>query len=326
VDLNLLQRTLSELDEPAYRGGQVWRWAAQGAASFESMTNLPLALRAALEDSLKFSTLTVEHEAHARDGTVKALFQTHDARPVEAVLMRYRDGRRSLCLSSQSGCPLTCKFCATGQMRFGRNLTSSEILDQALHFRRSQPVDHAVFMGMGEPMMTLDAVLGACERLPDIGITHRRTAISTIGWIPGIEALTAQEMPIQLALSLHAADDALRSELMPVNDRYPLKDVLRACVAHYERRRRMVFVEYVMLAGINDSYIQAKQLAQALDRRVFKVNLIPYNPTDSPYQGSSPKAIDAFKTELERHGIGATVRLTRGRDIDAACGQLAARS
>jgi 23S rRNA (adenine2503-C2)-methyltransferase len=268
----------------------------------------------------------VEHEAHAHDGTVKALFQTHDARPVEAVLMRYRDGRRSLCLSSQSGCPLTCTFCATGQMRFGRNLTSSEILDQALHFRRSQLVDHAVFMGMGEPMMNLDAVLGACERLPGIGITHRRTAISTIGWIPGIEALTAQEMPIRLALSLHAADEALRSELMPVNDRYPLKDVLEACVAHYERRRRMVFVEYVMLAGINDSHIQAKQLAQALDRRVFKINLIPYNPTDSPYQGSSPKAIDAFKTELERHGIGATVRLTRGRDIDAACGQLAARS
>jgi len=322
----LLGHTLSELDEPAYRGGQVWRWAAQGAASFASMTNLPLALRAALEDSLAFSTLTVEREAHARDGTVKALFQTPDARRVEAVLMRYRDGRRSLCLSSQSGCPLTCKFCATGQMRFARNLTSSEILDQALHFRRSEPVDHAVFMGMGEPMMNLDAVLGACERLPDIGITHRRTAISTIGWIPGIEALTAQEMPIRLALSLHAADEALRSDLMPVNDRYPLKDVLEACVAHYERRRRMVFVEYVMLAGVNDSHIQAKQLARALDRRVFKINLIPYNPTDSPYRGSSPKAIDAFKTELERHGIGATVRLTRGRDIDAACGQLAARS
>jgi 23S rRNA (adenine2503-C2)-methyltransferase len=326
MDLDLLGRTLSELDEPAYRGAQVWKWAAQGAAGFESMTNLPLALRAALEDSLEFSTLSVEHEAHARDGTVKALFQTHDARPVEAVLMRYRDGRRSLCLSSQSGCPLTCKFCATGQMRFGRNLTSSEILDQALHFRRTEPVDHAVFMGMGEPMMNLDAVLGACERLPDIGVTHRRTAISTIGWIPGIEALTAQEMPIRLALSLHAADEALRSELMPVNDRYPLKDVLEACVAHYERRHRMVFVEYVMLAGVNDSHIQAKQLAQVLDRRVFKINLIPYNPTDSPYQGSSPKAIDAFKTELERHGIGATVRLTRGRDIDAACGQLAAHS
>jgi 23S rRNA (adenine2503-C2)-methyltransferase len=326
MDLTALERRLEEFDQPDYRARQVWRWAAQGAACFQSMTDLPLELRAALEDSLAFSTLAVEHEAHARDGTVKALFTTGDSRPVEAVLMRYRDGRRSLCLSSQSGCPLTCKFCATGQMRFGRNLTSSEILDQALHFRRSGPVDHAVFMGMGEPMMNLDAVLGACERLPEIGITHRRTAISTVGWIPGIEALTAQEMPIRLALSLHAADDALRSELMPVNDRYPLGDVLEACVRHYERRRRRVFVEYVMLAGVNDSHLQAKQLAQALDRHVFKVNLIPYNPTDSPYRGSSPKAIDAFKSELERHGIGATVRLTRGRDIDAACGQLAARA
>jgi 23S rRNA (adenine2503-C2)-methyltransferase len=326
MDLNLLQHTLSDLGEPEYRARQVWRWAAHGAACFDSMTDLSLGLRGALEDSVAFSTLSVEQEAHARDGTVKALFQTGDSRPVEAVLMRYRDGRRSLCLSSQSGCPLTCKFCATGQMRFGRNLTSSEILDQALHFRRSGPVDHAVFMGMGEPMMNLDAVLGACERLPDIGITHRRTAISTVGWIPGIEALTAQEMPIRLALSLHAADEALRSELMPVNDRYPLGDVLEACVEHYERRRRRVFIEYVMLGGVNDSHIQAKQLAESLDRRVFKVNLIPYNPTDSPYRGSSPKAIDAFKAELERHGIAATVRLTRGRDIDAACGQLAAHS
>jgi 23S rRNA (adenine2503-C2)-methyltransferase len=267
----------------------------------------------------------VQREAQARDGTVKTLFHTHDGRPVEAVLMRYRDGRRSLCLSSQSGCPLTCTFCATGQMRFGRNLTPWEIVDQALHFRRIGPVDHAVFMGMGEPMMNLDSVLAACERLPDLGIGHRRTAISTVGWIPGIERLAAEPMPIRLALSLHAPDDALRTELMPVNARYPLADVVAACEAYYERKRRKVFVEYVMLAGINDSHAQAKQLAQWLDPRRFKVNLIPYNPTDSPYTGSTPKAIDAFRAELERHGVDATVRLTRGRDIDAACGQLAAR-
>ena len=304
----------------------MWRWAAQGAALFGAMTDLPLRLREALEQAVPFSTLSVEHESHARDGTVKALFRTHDQRPVEAVRMRYRDGRRSLCLSSQSGCPLTCTFCATGQMRFGRNLTASEILDQALHFRRIGPVDHAVFMGMGEPMMNLDNVLAACRRLPDLGITNRRTAISTVGWIPGIERLVADPMPIRLALSLHAADDALRSELMPVNQRYPLADVLSACRSHYERKRRKVFVEYVMLAGVNDSHVQALQLAQVLDPQVFKVNLIPYNPTDSPYQGSSPKAIAAFKEELERHGVNATVRLTRGRDIDAACGQLAARA
>jgi 23S rRNA (adenine2503-C2)-methyltransferase len=174
--------------------------------------------------------------------------------------------------------------------------------------------------------MNLDHVLGACARLPDLGITHRRTAISTVGWIPGIERLAASSMPVRLALSLHAADEALRSELMPVNQRYPLADVLAACVAFYERKRRKVFVEYVMLAGVNDSHRQAGQLADALDPRMFKVNLIPYNPTGSEFEGSSPKAIDAFRAQLERRGLDATVRLTRGRDIDAACGQLAAQS
>jgi 23S rRNA (adenine2503-C2)-methyltransferase len=325
MDLKLLESTLAEVGEPRYRAGQVWKWAARGSTGFAGMSDLPLSLRDMLSESVPFSTLTVEHEAHASDGTVKVLFHTADSRPVEAVLMAYRDGRRSICLSSQSGCPLTCTFCATGQMRFGRNLTASEILDQALHFRRLGPVDHAVFMGMGEPMMNLDNVLGACERLPDLGITHRRTAISTIGWIPGIERLAENPMPIRLALSLHAADPALRSELMPVNERYPLPDVIAACEAYYERKRRRVFVEYVMLAGVNDSFAQAAQLAGILDPRMFKVNLIPYNPTPTGFTGSSPKAIAAFKDELERHGLGATVRVTRGRDIDAACGQLAAR-
>ena len=332
MNLDLLARTLDDLGQPTFRERQVWQWTAQGAAGFDTMTNLPRAVRAELTDAVPFSTLTLERQARSRDGTVKALFHTHDGRPVEAVLMTYNDGRRSLCLSSQSGCPLTCTFCATGQMRFARNLTASEILDQALHFRRGagagtpQRVDHAVFMGMGEPMMNLENVLEACERLPDLGITHRRTAISTVGWIPGIERLRESTMPLRLALSLHAADEALRSELMPVNDRYPLSEVLEACRSYYARKRRRVFIEYVMLAGVNDSHIQANQLADVLDHRVFKVNLIPYNPTDSPYEGSSRKAIDAFKAQLERRGLSATVRLTRGRDIDAACGQLAARA
>ncbi|MBV9715828.1 MAG: 23S rRNA (adenine(2503)-C(2))-methyltransferase RlmN [Solirubrobacterales bacterium] len=326
MDLELVQSKLAELGEPRYRLGQIWRWAAQGAGSFAEMTDLPRGLRDALSGVVPFSTLSPRREAHARDGTVKTLFETSDGRLVEAVLMRYRDGRRSLCLSSQSGCPLTCTFCATGRMRFGRNLTSSEILDQALHFRRLGRVDHAVFMGMGEPMINLDAVLGACERLPDLGVTHRRTAISTVGWVPGINRLAESPMPIRLALSLHAADPALRSQLMPVNDRYPLAEVLAACRAFYERKRRKVFIEYVMLAGVNDAHGQAVQLAEILDPRIYKVNLIPYNPTDAPYAGSSAKAIDAFRAELERRGLEATVRLTRGRDIDAACGQLAASS
>ena len=324
MDLELLQQTLAARGEPAFRARQVWRWASQGAGSYAEMTNLPLALRDALAAEVPYSTLTVERESRSRDGTVKVLFATGDGRPLEAVLMAYRDGRRSLCLSSQSGCPLTCTFCATGQMRFGRNLTASEILDQALHFRRQGSVDHAVFMGMGEPMMNLDAVLGACERLPDVGVTHRRTAISTVGWIPGIERLGRERMPLRLALSLHAADPALRSELMPVNDRYPLTEVLAACRTHYEQRRQRVFVEYVMLAGVNDGYGQALALADVLDPRVFMVNLIPFNPTGSAYEASSPAAIAAFKAALEGRGLTATVRLTRGRDIDAACGQLAA--
>jgi 23S rRNA (adenine2503-C2)-methyltransferase len=326
MDLELMERTVAQLGEPEYRARQVWRWLASGVGDFEAMTDLPRSLRDALAAQVPFSALSMVEEAHARDGTVKALMRTGDGRPVEAVLMRYRDGRCSLCLSSQSGCPLTCTFCATGAMRFGRNLTASEILDQALHFRRSGPVDHAVFMGMGEPMMNLDAVLGACARLPELGISHRHTAISTVGWIPGIERLAEHPAPIRLALSLHAADETLRSELMPVNDRYPLSDVLAACRRWYERKRRMVFVEYVMLAGVNDSHLQARQLAAVLDPRMFKVNLIPFNPTESPYAGSTPKATQAFASELERHGVTATVRLTRGRDIAAACGQLAARA
>jgi 23S rRNA (adenine2503-C2)-methyltransferase len=211
-------------------------------------------------------------------------------------------------------------------MKFGRNLTASEILDQALHFRRKEAVDHAVFMGMGEPLINLDNVLAACERLPDVGISSKHTAISTVGWIPGIERLTNEGPPVRLALSLHAADEPLRSELMPVNQRYPLPDVLDACRAWSERRREPVFVEYLMLDGVNDRYEQAVALARVLEpRKAFKVNLIPYNPTESGFQGSSRAAIEAFKNALEERGVRATVRLTRGRDIDAACGQLAAR-
>jgi 23S rRNA (adenine2503-C2)-methyltransferase len=361
MDLALLRETLAARGEPPFRAGQVWAWAARGAAGYAQMTNLPAVLREALAREVPFSSLAVRGEAHARDGTVKALFATADGRPLEAVLMRYGSPsgggsrRRSICLSSQSGCPLTCTFCATGAMRFARNLSASEILDQALHFRRIEQVDNCVFMGMGEPLLNLDAVLGACERLPDLGVAHRRTAISTVGWIPGIERLAECELPLRLALSLHAAEEALRSELMPVNERYPLRDVLEACRAFYARKRRRIFVEYVMLAGVNDRYEQAVALAKVLtprgastlmpgartpngvgaprqpirgkrsgDPRMFKVNLIPYNPTGSPYKGSSREAIAAFKAALEEHGVQATVRLTRGRDIDAACGQLAA--
>ena len=352
MDLKLLDDVLAKAGEPRFRAKQIWEWTARGASSYDEMTNVPAPLRERLAANVPLSTLTVERTVTSRDGTEKALFRTQDGRAIEGVLMRYRDGRRSICISSQVGCALTCTFCATGRMKFARNLTESEILDQALHFRReggaetrpvnggrtapnaiegrdrgsgrASPVNHAVFMGMGEPLMNLDAVLGACERLPDIGITSRRTAISTVGWIPGIERMTNEGPPVRLALSLHAADEALRSELMPVNDRYPLPDVLEACLAWSRTRRQPVFVEYLMLDGVNDRYEQALALAGVLQpREAFKVNLIPYNPTDSDLHGSSRAAIHAFRSALEERGLRATVRLTRGRDIDAACGQLA---
>jgi 23S rRNA (adenine2503-C2)-methyltransferase len=337
VDLALLERTLAEHGEPTYRARQVWEWTARGAASYEDMTTLPKALRTALAASVPFSSLEVVSERESTDGTLKTLFRTADGHPVEAVLMRYRDGRRSVCLSSQSGCPLTCTFCATGAMRFGRNLTAWEIVDQALHFRRRERVDHAVYMGMGEPFLNFDEVLASARRLPDLGITHRRTTISTVGWMPGLRRFVDDvDQPIRLAISIHAADPAKRSELMPVNDRFPLADVLAECRRYVELRRRKVFVEYVMLAGVNDSPADAKGLAAVLDPRSFKVNLtnyrgcpfkvnlIPYNPTGGPYDASSREAIERFKNVLVRAGIPATVRLTRRRDIEAACGQLAA--
>ena len=342
MDLALLERTLTERGEPSYRARQVWEWTARGARSYDDMTTLPKGLRATLVESVPFSTLEVVTERASKDGTSKVLFHTADGHPVEAVLMRYRDGRRSLCLSSQSGCPLTCTFCATGAMRFGRNLTAWEILDQALYFRRSEPVNHAVYMGMGEPFLNYDAVVDSARRLPDLGITHRRTTVSTVGWMPGLRRFVDEvDQPIRLAVSVHSADAAKRSQLMPVNDRYPLADVLAECRRYVELRRRKVYVEYVMLAGVNDSPADARALAAVLDGRSFKVNLIPYNPIPAQdrqlgaqvpiapgnagglYDGSSREAIERFKSVLGRARIPATVRLTRGRDIAAACGQLA---
>jgi len=322
MDLDLVTEVLAT--EPSYRVKQVWEWASGGASSYAEMTNVPAAARALLEERVPFSSLELVHEAKSVDGTIKALFHTREGHPVEAVLMRFRDGRRSVCVSSQSGCPLTCTFCATGQMQFRRNLTPWEILDQALHFKRIEPIDHAVFMGMGEPMLNFDNVVAAARRLPDLGVTPRRTTISTVGWMPGLTRFVDEvEEPIRLALSLHAPADALRSEIMPVNDRYPLDEVLAECRRYYELRGRKVFVEYVMLEGVNDSVAHAAELAELLDRRIFKVNLIPYNPTGM-YDGSSRETIARFKDALHQAGFSPTVRLTRGRDIAAACGQLAA--
>ena len=357
MDIELLASTLRERGEPAYRARQVWEWAARGASGYDAMTNVPAPLREALRESVPFSTLTVGDEQQAKDGTVKTLFRTHDGHPVEAVLMRYRDGRRSICVSSQSGCPLTCTFCATGAMQFGRNLTTSEILDQALHFRRleesdrgsgaasplthgrapkprdtihpshgggASPLTNCVFMGMGEPLMNFENVLAAARRLPEVGVTPRRTTISTVGWLPGLTRFIDEvDEPIRIALSLHAANPALRSQLMPVNDRYPLADVLDELHRYHELRHRKVYIEYVMLEGVNDTPRHAAELAAILDEKTFKVNLIPYNPTGM-YGGSSRDAIAAFKARARSGadpGHGAAHARSGHR---RACGQLAA--
>ncbi len=327
MDLKALDTLLADRGEPAFRSTQIWEWLSSGAKSYEAMTNLPEALRETLAAELPLSTLELEQEAVSKDGTRKALFNTADGRPLETVLMSYRDGRRSICVSSQSGCPLTCNFCATGRMAFGRNLTASEIIDQALHFRRRGEVNHCVFMGMGEPLMNLDAVIEACERLPDVGIATSHTTISTVGWIPGIERLATEGPRVRLALSLHAAEPDVRTSLMPVNSRYPLDDVIQACLAWREQRRKQVYIEYLMLDGVNDDTDQALVLAEALKpHEAFKVNLIPFNPTPGELTGSSPSQIAAFRSVLTRAGLPTTVRLTRGRDIAAACGQLAANA
>jgi 23S rRNA (adenine2503-C2)-methyltransferase len=345
MDRELLEQTLSELGQPAYRAKQVWEHACAGAGSYEEMSSLPKSLRSELTGRVPFSTLSLEQRLEARDGTVKALFRTHDGHPVESVLMRYRDGRRSVCISTQSGCPLKCAFCASGQMGFRRNLTTWEIVEQALFFLRivtstegsnsgpkpaTEPklgagLSNAALMGMGEPLMNLEAVLTAVRALPDLGIGLRHTAISTAGWVPGIDRLTGEGLPVKLALSLHAPDDELRATLMPITARFPIAEVLAACKRFYAVRRRKVLVEYLMLAGVNDHREQARTLTRLLNPKVFKLNLIPYNETGA-FRGSSRAAIDAFRETLAKSGLEATVRVARGRDIEAACGQLAGGS
>ncbi len=325
MDRELLEQTLAGLDQPAYRAKQVWEHACAGVGSYEQMSSLPKSLRSELAGRVPFSTLSLEQQLEARDGTVKALFRTHDGHPVESVLMRYRDGRRSVCISTQSGCPLQCAFCASGQMGFRRNLSAWEIVDQALYFRQIEQVSHGALMGMGEPLMNLAAVLTAVRALPDLGIGHRHTAISTAGWVPGIDRLATEGLPVRLALSLHAPDDELRRTLMPVTARFPIAEVLAACKRFYAVRRRKILVEYLMLAGVNDRPTQARALARLLDRRQFKLNLIPYNETGA-FGGSGRPVIDAFRETLAKSGLEATVRVARGREIEAACGQLAGGS
>jgi 23S rRNA (adenine2503-C2)-methyltransferase len=254
---------------------------------------------------------------------------------VEAVLIPHAAGRGTVCVSSQAGCALGCRFCATGALGPGRDLSASEMVDQALLAARESRsrggrLANVVFMGMGEPLQNIEPVLAACERLHDgggggagLGLSARRIAISTAGWVPGIARLAAHPMPLRLAVSLHAADDETRSALMPINRRYPIASLLAACRRYCDTTGRRVFVEYLLLDGVNDRPHDARRLADLVRDGRFHVNLIEYNATPGPYRASPPARREAFAAALTRAGIAPSVRRSRGADIAAACGQLA---
>jgi 23S rRNA (adenine2503-C2)-methyltransferase len=333
VDQERVNALLAEWGEPAYRSRQVAEAAFRGlAASWDEVTVLPRSLRARLAAAEPLAQLAVTGVQHSRDGTLKVGFRTRDGFPVEAVAMRHT-ARRTVCVSSQSGCPLACTFCATGSMGLGRNLAAGEITEQVLVLARmlrdgGERVGNVVMMGMGEPFLNYDAVLVACRRLNDpagFGLGARQIAISTAGWVPGIERLADEPLQVKLALSLHAPNDELRQTLMPVTRRFPLHRLMAACRAYRERTRRRIFVEYLLLDGVNDSDGLAAELARLLAGGGVHVNLIAYNPTGSAYRASPPDRVAAFARVLADLGLGASYRRSHGQDIDAACGQLSVR-
>jgi len=336
MDLAAAETLLRDAGEPAYRVTQARRAVTVDLhESWDEVTTLPRGLRDRLAAEAPLRELVVDDEQRGADGTVKLRLRTADGYPIEAVSMRHRD-RRTVCLSSQSGCALACSFCATGAMGLGRNLTPGEITEQLLRLARlardeeaGARVDNVVMMGMGEPFQNYDNVLAAIRAMNDpdgFGLGARHIAISTAGWVPGIDRLSQEPLQIKLALSLHAPNDELRRELMPVTKRYPIADLMAACRRYRDRTRRRVFVEYLMLAGVNDDPATARDLAGLLrphGRGAFHVNLIAYNPTASGYRAADHDRVRAFRSALERGGVPSSYRVSRGRDIDAACGQLA---
>jgi len=326
-----LEAWLLEHHQPAYRRRQIWSWLARGASSFRAMRDVPKPLRDELERSFRATSLRPIAVSQADTGlTTKTLFELDGGHSVEAVVMRYSD-RTTLCISSQAGCPIGCPFCATGKFPFGRNLKAHEIVEQALDAGRllaaeDRRLSHVVFMGMGEPMANYRAVVDSVRRLSDpelLGISPRRIVVSTSGLIPRIEQLASEKMPVTLAISLHAARDELRDVLVPVNRKYPVHDLVDAAQAYAEKSGRRVSYEWVMLAGVNDTERDAKELGGLLKRKLAHVNLIPFNPVeDTPYRAPDRASIRNFKQNVEAQGLNVTVRDTRGREADAACGQL----
>jgi len=334
-----LEARIEALGEPAYRARQVWEWAYRRfAQSYGEMTNLPEALRERLDEELPFPAMTVETELASDDSlTRKRLIRLADGKLIETVLMLYDPrsdsrGRATVCVSSQAGCAMGCVFCATGQAGFDRNLTAGEIVAQVMGFAREQadagrgPITNVVFMGMGEPMANYRAVWGAVETLTHaegMNMAARHITISTVGHIPGIRKLAEERLQVGLAVSLHAPDEALRERLIPTAHRYPLPEIIEACRDYIEMTHRRVTFEYCLMDGVNDSPEQARALAALLHGMNCHVNLIPVNPTpDDSIRRPARAPTLAFQRELSSKGVPCTVRVEKGVEISAACGQL----
>jgi 23S rRNA (adenine2503-C2)-methyltransferase len=316
-------------DEPAYRVDQVWRALYAEGRRPGQMTNLPRPVRARLDSALP-PALRLRSELVSDGGqTVKWLWTLRDGSQIETVLMHYAD-RATVCVSSQAGCAMGCSFCATGQGGFRRHLTVGEIVEQVIEARRAATparLSNVVFMGMGEPLANYDRTWTAIERLHhDVGLSARHLTISTVGMVPGIRRLTRETLPVNLAVSLHAANDRLRNTLVPLNRRYPLAVLVEVCRQYLTARGRRLSFEWALIAGINDRPSDATELAELARPLGAHVNLIPLNPTPGyPMRGSPPPAVRRFRDLLVALGVNATVRRNRGTDIDAACGQLASR-
>jgi 23S rRNA (adenine2503-C2)-methyltransferase len=318
--------------EPGYRVDQVWDGWYRQLAEPDEMTALPRRVRARLEAEAPTALTPVSERVSDGGDTVKSLWRLSGGALVESVLMLYPD-RATVCVSSQAGCAMGCGFCATGQAGFTRQLTTGEIVEQVIRgARRARAIDrrlsNVVFMGMGEPLANLDATWAAVERLHhDLGLSARHLTISTVGLVPGIRRLAGAVLPINLAVSLHAANDALRDELVPINRRYPLDSLLAACADYLRAKGRRLSLEWALIDDVNDRAQDAVELAERCRSLPLPahVNLIPLNPTPGyPVRGSAPPAVRGFRDRLHLLGVNATVRRNRGTDIDAACGQLAA--
>lgn len=317
-------------DQPPYRVEQVWRGLHTELRRPSQMTSLPLAVRDRLEHSLP-PVLTELHRSEADDGqTIKWLWGLDGDARVETVLMHYRD-RSTVCVSSQAGCAMGCTFCATGQGGFTRHLSAGEIVEQVVVAARAaapRRLSNVVFMGMGEPLANYDRLWAAVTRLhDDIGLSARHLTVSTVGVVPGIRRLATEDLPVNLAVSLHAANDRLRTRLVPLNRRYPLSVLMEACRSYLVAKGRRLSFEWALIDGVNDRAADVVELADLVRPLGAHVNLIPLNPTPGyPVRGTSPARVATFRDDLIEAGVNATVRRNRGTDIDAACGQLASRS